>query len=82
MFTGDEECRMAGNGTAAGLHEWRRTWRWGEGVGAREGAKGQLQGLRVGFIGRGEGRRGDGRSNGHQWPWRAGGLDCHQGGRL
>jgi hypothetical protein len=45
LFTGDEECRMAGNGAAAGLHGWRRMCRWGEGVGAQEGTKGQPQGL-------------------------------------
>jgi hypothetical protein len=42
---------------AAGSGIGRRMWRWGEGVGAREGAKGQLQGLRFGFIERG-GREG------------------------
>jgi hypothetical protein len=51
-----------------------------EGVGARERTKGQHRGAGSVFIGQGEGRRGDGRSNGHQWPWRTGGLDCHQGG--
>jgi hypothetical protein len=51
-------------------------------VGARERTKGQHRGSGLVFIGRGEGRRGDGRSNGNQWPWRASGLDCHQGGRL
>jgi hypothetical protein len=43
-------------------------------VGARESAKGQLHGLRVGFIGRGWREGGDGRSNDHQWPRGAGGF--------
>jgi hypothetical protein len=51
-----------------------------EGVGARERTKGQHRGSGSVFIGRGEGRRGDSLSNGHRWPWWAGGLDCHQGG--
>jgi hypothetical protein len=51
-------------------------------VGARESAKGRPQGLWGRFYSARKARGGDGRSNGHQWPWGPAASRHSRGGNL
>jgi hypothetical protein len=82
MLTDDEELRAAGNGAITGFAGGSvrggedMVWGSGECKGGNTEALGELYRER-------RGRRGDDRSDGHQWPWQTSNFDCHQrGGRF